>query len=113
MSWFSKATKWVVDDLLGIDLPDGNAVEGQLAQQNKLLSDANAAAKASADKALKAQSDANAIAEAASRPAIDSESARAAEDERRRRLTTGSAFGVGLPTKFGAPPVGFRALSGQ
>ncbi len=62
---------------------------------------------------LAAQKDANALAAFASRPAIDSESARAAGDERRRKLLSGSNFGIGLPDLLGEAPVGFRLLSGQ
>jgi hypothetical protein len=62
---------------------------------------------------VQAQKDANAIAAAASVPQQDSESARAASDDQRRRLTQGSNFGIGLQTQLGAPPVGFRMLSGQ
>lgn len=62
---------------------------------------------------LAAQKDANALAAFASRPAIDSESARAAGDERRRKLLGGSNFGIGLPDLLGAAPVGFRMLSGE
>lgn len=62
---------------------------------------------------LQAQKDANAIAAAASVPQQDSESARSAADAQRRKLMQGSSFGIGLPTQLGAPPVGYRMLSGQ
>lgn len=108
---------WFIDDVLGIDLPDTNAIQQQTQQQisgaTSALNEANAIARESAAKSLKAQEDANKIAAAASRPAVDSESARVAEDELRRKRATGSSFGVGLPAKFGEPPVGFRVLSGQ
>lgn len=70
-------------------------------------------AKQSADAALKAQTDANLIAASALQPSIDSEGARSAQDTQRRRLLSGSSFGIGLQTQLGAPPVGFRMLSGE
>lgn len=70
-------------------------------------------AQSTADAALKAQQDANLIAAAANVPTIDSESARAAGDTQRRKLLSGSSFGIGLPAQLGAPPVGFRLLSGE
>lgn len=62
---------------------------------------------------IQAQKDANALAAAAAVPRGDSESARYAGDERRRKLLAGSSFGIGLPDLLGSPPVGFRMLSGE
>lgn len=84
-----------------------------IAQQNALLGQQLTQAQTASAAALKAQTDANAIAAAAAVPATDSESARAASDDQRRRLAQGSSFGIGLPDKLGAPPVGFRLLSGS
>lgn len=81
--------------------------------QSDALTAQTASAKASADAALKAQTDANLLAAAAAVPASDSESARSASDDQRRKLMAGSSFGIGMPTQLGAPPVGFRLLSGQ
>lgn len=112
MSWFG--------DVLHILSPISNLFnfgddgpDPAIAKQNQLLADQTASAKASADAALAAQQQANAIAASASTPAVDNESARAAADDRRRKLMQGSSFGIGLPDKLGTPPVGFRLLSGQ
>ena len=91
-----------MDNWFGMDPPDNSA---QIAAQN--------AAKTSADAALKAQTDANLIAASKAVPQADSESAAAAADDRRRKLLAGSSYGIGMPTQLGAPPVGFRLLSGQ
>lgn len=110
MSWLSSA--W--HSLTGT--PDGSvalAQQGQIQQQQQATQAANAQAAADAAKALKAQQDANLIAAAVAVPQLDSESARASGDNQLRKLQQGSAFGIGLPDKFGAPPVGFRLLSGQ
>lgn len=72
-----------------------------------------AAALATQQAALKAQQDAVALAAAASVPASDSESAVAASENQKRKLQQGSSFGIGMQTALGAPPVGFRLLSGQ
>jgi len=90
--------------------PDNSAA---INAQTEALKTQTASAQAAAQAALKAQTDANLIAAAAAVPASDSESARRAADQRRRQLMTGSSFGIGLPDKLGAPPVGFRLLSGQ
>lgn len=63
--------------------------------------------------ALQATQDALALAQQSSTPPQDSESARAASDDQRRKLMNGSSFGIGLATRLGAAPVGFRMLSGQ
>ena len=89
------------------------AVAAAVSAQTALLATQTASAKASADAALKAQTDANLIAAAAAVPQGDSESARAAVDNQKRKLMAGSSFGIGLPSQLGAPPVGFRLLSGQ
>ena len=98
MGWLSK----IMDNWFGIDPPDTSKADAAQAQ-----------AQATAAAALKAQQDANLIAAAAARPQADSESAIVASEGRRRKLMQGSAFGIGLPTAMGAPPVGFRLLSGQ
>lgn len=63
--------------------------------------------------ALDAQTQATKDAAVAALPQIDSESARVASDARRRKLTSGSNFGIGLPSQLGAPPVGYRMLAGE
>lgn len=63
--------------------------------------------------ALAAQTAATKAADVASLPQIDSESARAASDARRKKLTAGSNFGIGMPSLLGAPPVGYRMLAGE
>lgn len=89
------------------------ALTSAISQQNTLLAQQTAQAQTDAAAALAAQTDANAIAASASVPATDSESSRAASDNQQRKLLQGSSFGIGLPDKLGAPPVGFRILSGQ
>jgi len=74
---------------------------------------AQAEALATQQAALKAQQDAVALAAAAAQPASDSESAVVAAENQKRKLLQGSSFGIGLQTALGAPPVGFRTLSGQ
>lgn len=91
--------------------PDPTAAA--IAAQTDATKAASMQASADAAKALKAQTDANLIAAAASVPAADSESARASSDDQQRKLLQGGSFGIGLPDKFGAPPVGFRLLAGQ
>lgn len=92
--------------------PDPSIAAG-IAQQNDILAQQTLSAKAAADNALKAQTSANLIAAAASAPAADNEGSRAAADDQKRKLLAGSSFGIGLPSQLGAPPVGFRLLSGQ
>lgn len=77
------------------------------------LAQQSASARAAAALALKAQQDANALAEANARPPGDNEGARAASDNERRKLLAGSMYGIGMPTRLGAPPIGFRELSGS
>lgn len=85
----------------------------QLAAQTDALNRQTAVVQASADAALAAQKDATTRAVAASTPAIDSESARRAGEDRMRRLLFGST-GVTTGAAFlGAPPLGFRALTGS
>jgi hypothetical protein len=105
MGWFGN----IMDNWFGMDPPDNSAATAQTAA----LQQQTASAKASADAALKAQTDANLIAAAAAVPQTDSEGARASSDAQKRKLMAGSSFGIGLPSQLGAPPVGFRMLSGQ
>lgn len=98
MGWFSN----ILDNWFGIDPPDTTKADA-----------ANAAALATQQQALKAQQDANTLAAAAAAPASDSESTVVASENQKRKLQQGSAFGIGLQTQLGAPPVGFRTLSGQ
>lgn len=110
MSWFSLGNLF---GSLGFHDPPAANLNPAIDAQTAALAAQTASAKASADAALKAQTDANLIAAAAAVPQADSESARAAADDQRRKLTTGSSFGIGLPSQLGAPPVGFRLLSGS
>lgn len=110
MGWFSN----ILDNWLGIDPPKVDpGLQAAIDAQTRATNEASASAKASADAALKAQKDANLISAAASVPLADSESVRSAEDERKRKLLSGSSFGIGLPNTFGAAPTGFRVLTGQ
>lgn len=127
MGWFSSAVNWLVDDVLGIDLPDPNANAGAanaaaqsaaatqqaLNAQTAALQDQTAIARQSADAALAQQKKALAASEAALIPTIDSESARVAGENRQRKLQSTSPWGIGLQKKLGSAPVGFRVLSGQ
>lgn len=116
MSWFSLGNLF---GSLGFhDTPKpapttDNSAANAISAQTAALTSSTASAKASADAALKAQTDANLLAAAAAVPQNDSESARASADDQKRKLTQGTSFGIGLPTQLGAPPVGFRLLSGQ
>jgi uncharacterized protein with LGFP repeats len=92
----------IMDDWFGFDQPDTSKADA-----------AQAAALATQQEALKAQKDAALLAAAAAQPASDSESAVVASEGRKRKLQQGSSFGIGLQTQLGAPPVGFRLLSGQ
>ena len=130
MGFFS----WLVDDVLGIDLPDSSAndaaaasaaqqqrdaaaaaavTQTALTEQTNALRDQTAIARQSADDALAQQKKALAVSEAALIPTIDSESARVAGENRQRKLTSTSPFGIGLQKKLGAAPTGFRVLSGS
>ena len=130
MGFFS----WLVDDVLGIDLPDPHANDAAAAaaaqQQQQALASAaatqtamteqttalrqqTAIAQQSADQALASQKKALAVSEAALIPTIDSESARAAGEARQRKLQSSSPFGIGMQKKLGSAPTGFRVLSGQ
>lgn len=141
MGWFSSLTHWLVDDVLGIDLPD----PGATAKSNAAASSGDAAAQAaaaaasqqsaatqqalnaqtdalrsqtalaqkSADDALASQKKALALSEASLIPTIDSESAKVAGENRQRKLQSTSPWGIGLQKKLGAPPTGFRVLSGS
>lgn len=127
MGWFSSFTNWLVDDVLGIDLPDPNAnakassdaaakqeaAQTALTEQTNALKTQNAIAQKSADDALIGQKKALAVSEAALMPNMDSESARAASDTKQRKLQMSSPWGIGMQKKLGAAPVGFRVLSGQ
>ncbi|EKS26505.1 hypothetical protein [Afipia felis] len=107
MSWLSSA----VHSIFGGGGPSQAEINA-INEQTKAVKDASATAKASADAALKAQQDANLLAQSSSVPAADSESARGAmDDELRKRLKASN--GIGLPTQFGEPPVGYRMLAGQ
>lgn len=93
--------------------------QDELVRQTKALQDAAAAqqeqtqiAKDSAAAALAAQQDAVKRAKAAAVPAIDSESARAASDQRMRQLITASGGVTSGQRFFGAPPIGYRLLMG-
>ncbi|NUU41385.1 hypothetical protein [Tardiphaga robiniae] len=123
MGFFS----WLVDDVLGIDLPDphandvaaanaaASAASTQLAltEQTNALKASNAIAQKAADDALASQKAAIAKSEAALLSPLDSESARVAGENRQRKLQSTSPFGIGLSKKLGAAPTGFRVLSGQ
>lgn len=123
MGWFS----WLVDDVLGIDLPDPEAnqaasqaaaasaaaTQQALTEQTNALKAQTLQAQQSADAALAQQKKALAVSEAALIPTIDSESARVAGEIRQRKLQSKSPFGIGMQKKLGAAPVGFRVLSGQ
>ncbi|MFA6267644.1 MAG: hypothetical protein WC670_18250 [Pseudolabrys sp.] len=119
MGFFS----WLVDDVLGFDLPDTDALSSQAAasaessrraldEQTTALREQTAIARQSADAALAEQKRALAVSEAALIPTIDSESARVAGENRQRKLTTNSPWGIGAQKKLGTPPVGFRVLMG-
>lgn len=127
MGWFSNLTRWVVDDVLGIDLPDPKANDSAAAaaasqaaatqqalnEQTTALREQTAIARQSADASLAAQKKALQVSEAALLPNTDSESAVVAGENRQRRLKSSSPWGIGLQKKLGAAPVGFRVLSGQ
>lgn len=106
MSWFSKA----FGSIFGGGGPSA-AETAAINQQTQAVKAATATAKASADAALKAQQDANLLAQSSSVPAADSESARGAMDDELRKRLKGQD-GIGLPTQFGAAPVGYRMLAG-
>lgn len=109
MSWFSLGNLF---GSLGFhDAPD--PTQAAIAAQTAAVTQQTASAKASADAALAAQNQANLLAASSSVPTVDSESSRSAADDQKRKLLQGSSFGIGLPTTTGAPPVGFRLLSGQ
>lgn len=107
MGWFSS----IMDNWFGIDPPADNSAA--INKQNEILQQQTAQAKTDAAASLKAQTDANLLSAAAALPQSDSESARTARDNQKRKLMSGSSFGIGMPTQLGAPPVGFRLLSGQ
>lgn len=116
MGFFS----WLIDDVLGIDLPDPAAANASAAatrqaldEQTTALREQTAIAQRSSDAALEAQKKALAVSEAALIPTIDSESARVAGENRQRRLQQTSPWGIGQQKKLGSAPVGFRVLSGQ
>ncbi|UZE47922.1 hypothetical protein ONR75_24100 [Rhodopseudomonas sp. P2A-2r] len=137
MGFFS----WLVDDVLGIDLPDNSAneaaaanaasqqqasrdsaaaaarqaaaTEAAMAEQTNALRQQTDIARQSADAALAQQKKALAVSEAALIPTIDSESARVAGESRQRKLQSTSPFGIGLSRKLGTAPTGFRVLSGS
>lgn len=112
MSWFSKAINSISNFLGGGSSGPSAAETAAINAQTEATKQAAATAKASADAALKAQQDANLLAQASSMPVSDSESSRGAMDaELRKRLAAQN--GIGLPTQFGAPPVGYRLLAGQ
>lgn len=109
MSWFSKAVNSVVKLFGG---GPNSAEIAAINAQTEATKSATATAAASAAAALKAQQDANLLAQASSVSAADSESARGAmDDELRKRLKAQND--IGLPTQFGAAPVGYRMLAGQ
>lgn len=115
MSWLSSAwhsIEHAVSSVFDAPKPDPK-VAAAIAAQTDALNTSTASAQASAAAALKAQTDANTLAAAASVPASDNEGSRAAADDQKRKLLQGSNFGIGMPTLLGAPPVGFRMLSGQ
>jgi hypothetical protein len=134
MGWFSNIVHTVVDDWLGIDLPDPKAnaaasanasaaqqasaqqaaaTQSALTEQTNALKASTALAQKTADDALATQKKALAASEAALIPTIDSESARVAGETRQRKLQSTSPWGIGMQKKLGAAPVGFRVLSGQ
>lgn len=119
--------KWLIDDVMGIDLPDPDANAAQaeqarqgaaatqaaLTEQTNALKTSNAIAQKAADDALASQKAALLKSEAALLSPLDSESAKAAGESRQRKLQSTSPFGIGLQKKLGAAPTGFRVLSGQ
>lgn len=114
MSWLSSAFNSVTKFVGNIFNPKPDQeLTNSINQQTELLKQQTEQAKAAAESALAAQKKANEIAAAAAMPAQDSESARAAAIADRKKRLAGSSFGIGLPTQLGAPPVGFRLLSGQ
>lgn len=119
MGWWSSFVRTVADDWLGFDLPpkapadNSAAVKASLDEQTNALKQQTAIAQRASDDALATQKAALLQSEAALMPNIDSESARAAQDTRKRKLQASSPWGIGLQTKLGAAPTGFRVLSGQ
>lgn len=114
MSWLSSlwhSTEHAVSNLFS-PKPDTSQTDA-INAQTTALQNQTASAKAAADAALKAQTDANTLAAAAAVPQADSESARSSSDNQKKKLMQGSSYGIGLPTQLGAPPVGYRLLSGQ
>lgn len=115
---------WLIDDVLGIDLPDTDALNVRakessdrsaqaLEEQTVALREQTAIAQRSSDAALQAQKKALAASEASLIPTMDSESARVAGESRQRKLQSTSPWGIGLQKKLGAAPTGFRVLSGS
>lgn len=93
--------------------PGTGGREAALKAQTDALNRQTAIAEQSAKDALAAQKDATARAEAASVPAVDSESARRAGEDRMRRLLFSSTGVTPGANTLGAPPLGFRALTGS
>ena len=82
-------------------------------KQQKQLADATAASSAAVSQALQKQTDAIEASRRAALPVSDSESARAAAEDRLRRLTAGAAFSrTAGQAFFGEPPTGYRMLTG-
>ncbi len=121
MGIFSNILRTVVDDWLGIDLPtapaappdNSAAIQKSLTEQTNALKAQTDNAQKATDAALAAQKAALLKSDAALIPNIDSESARTAQDTRKRKLQSTSPWGIGLQNKLGAAPTGFRILSGQ
>lgn len=110
MSWLSQ---YVVDPVANFfHGPDLTPVYNSLAEQQKVLQQSIQQQTDATNKALALQQQSEAAAAAATMPAQDSESARVAAEDRQKKLIAGSGFTPGI-TNLGAPPVGYRMLTGQ
>jgi hypothetical protein len=90
-----------------------SALKASVDTQTQAITAQTAFAQQQASDALAASKKATSDAAAAAVPTVDSESARAAQDDLLRKRALGSGYGVGMAKTFGAPPVGFRELSGS
>lgn len=124
MSWFDRNKTDNPMDLVNavfsartgaeVDLtPREDPTVSAIKAQTEAVKEQTSLARETAAAALRAQQEATALAQASAMPTRDSESARAAADNERRRRMRGSNFNIGLPNQTGAPPVGFRLLAGQ
>lgn len=121
MSWFSKYIADPVEDAASsvgnavssfFKGPDLTPVYNTLAQQQQTLQQSIQQQTDATNQALALQQQAQQEAVAAAVPQQDSESSRIAAEDTMRKLQAGSSgFTPGI-TNLGAPPVGYRTLTG-